>query len=164
MQSLFVEALPVLSNLQSLRVNNNGAPPNAECFRVHMLHALSCVRSSIVELCFRQLGSRIHFRTKIHQEKSCSGMRADVARVIVEALSFCSNAVIVDDDALSYLLLEFKKHHCIWNPELENLSQCLFPLNCEDLLSSSIGIKEIFESSIVREPMIDFDVSLKRLC
>ncbi len=152
MQSIFVEALPLLSNLQSLRVNNNGAPPNADCFRVHMLHALSCFRSSIVELFFRQLGSRIHFTTKINQEQSCSGMRADVARVIVEALSFCSCAVILDDDALINLLLEFKKHNCIWNSELENLSQCLFPLNREDLLSSSIGIKEIFESNIVREP------------
>ncbi len=151
-QSLFAEALPVLSNLQSLRVDNNGAPPNADCFQIHMVQALSCVRLSIVEICFRQLGSRLHFATNIHEEKSCSGMRADVARVVVEALSFCSNLVSLDDDALSKLLLEFQKNRRFWNPELVNLSQSFFPKNCEDVLSSSQGIKEIFESSIVRRP------------
>ena len=150
-QSLLVEALPVLSNLQSLKINNNGAPPNAECFRVHILHALSCVRSSISELCFRQLGRRINFSSNL-DECSCSGMRADIARSIVEALSCCCSSIILDDDALSKLLSRFKMQQCIWNPELEKLSMELFPANREDILSSSLGIKEIFESSIVLHP------------
>ena len=148
-QSLFVEALPVLPNVQSLRVNNNGAPPNAECFRVHMLHALSCIQSSIVDLCFRQLGRLIHFKSTTHEEKSWSGMRADVARSIVLALSSCHNDVCLDDEALSVLLSHFKKNQRCWNSELEDLSHILFPTNREDVLSSSVGIKEIFESSIV---------------